>query len=183
MDMSFTDYILACFTKTGLQRLAYKNLYMGSPAWVEEPELSYTRYLDIHSGGSFAAVSETKLANENLKTVLNVLIQTEIPKVYINASSSFQTTENFVAYIEYANASLASNGKSEYFSLSDDAKTEETAQRYIDSCTQWRENNIMPYIEALGNCKYVGIPGDHLIYQQKPDEVAEAIKKFLGTLE
>lgn len=183
MDISFMDYFLAFLSKTGLQRLAYKNLYMGSPAWVEEPELSYTKYLYIHSGGSFASVSETKLANENLKTVLNMLKQTEIPKVYINASSSFQTTEDFIDYIEYANATLSANGKEDYFSLSDDAKTKEVAQRHIDSGTQWRENNIIPYIEALGNCEYVGIPGDHLIYQQKPDEVAEEIKKFLGTLE
>lgn len=183
MDISFMDYFLAFLSKTGLQRLAYKNLYMGSPAWVKEPELSYTKYLYIHSGGSFAAVSETKLANENLKTVLNMLTQTEIPKVYINSSSAIQTTEDFIDYIEYANATLSANGKEDYFSLSDDAKTKEVAQRHIDSCTQWRENNTMPYIEALGNCEYVGIPGDHLIYQQKPDEVAEEIKKFLGTLE
>lgn len=156
---------------------------MASPAWVKGSELLDRKYLDIHSGGSFAVVSETKLANENLKTVLNMLTQTEIPKVYINASSSFQTTEDFIDYIEYANATLSANGKEDYFSLSDDAKTKEVAQRHIDSGTQWRENNIMPYIEALGNCEYVGIPGDHLIYQQKPDEVAEEIKKFLGTLE
>ena len=109
---------------------------MGSPAWVKGPELSDTKYLDIHSGGSFAVVSETKLANENLKTVLNMLTQTEIPKVYINASSSFQTTEDFIDYIEYANATLSANEKEDYLSLSDDAKTKEVAQRYIDSYTQ-----------------------------------------------
>ena len=109
---------------------------MGSPAWVKGIELSDTKYLDIHSGGSFSVVSETKLANENLKTVLNMLTQTEIPKVYINASSSFQTTEDFIDYIEYANATLSANEKEDYFSLSDDAKTKEVAQRYIDSYTQ-----------------------------------------------
>ncbi|MGN0375447.1 MAG: hypothetical protein ACI4EN_08115, partial [Butyrivibrio sp.] len=64
--------------------------------------------------------------------------------------------------------------------LSDADKTEEVAQQYIDNCSKWREEHIMPYVEALGNCQYVGIPGDHLIYQHKPDEVAAAVKLFIG---
>ncbi|MGN0342139.1 MAG: hypothetical protein ACI4DO_05030 [Roseburia sp.] len=183
MDITCSDYILAGLSKTGLQRFVYDSIYIGSPAWVEEPELSYTRYLNIHSGGSFASVSETKLANRNLKLVYEMFTETEIPKLMINASSSFETEEDFVDYIEYANALLTAQGKEEYFDLSDDAKTAEVAQGYIENCAQWREEQIMPYIESLGNCQYVGIPGDHLIYQQKPDEVAAAVEKFLKTLE
>ncbi|MGN0350136.1 MAG: alpha/beta fold hydrolase [Roseburia sp.] len=183
MDITYSDYIMAGLTKTGLQRFAYDSVYMGSPAWVEEPELSYTKYLNIHSGGSFASVSETKLANENLKTVFQMLKKTEIPKLFINASSSFQTKEDFVDYIEYANALLVAQGKEEYFDLSDEAKTEEMARRYIDNSTKWCKEHIMPYVESLWNCQYMGIPGDHLIYQQKPDEVAEAVEKFLEALE
>lgn len=183
MDVSFKDYIVAAFSKTGIQRLVYKSIYMGLPAWVDEPEISYTKYLNIHGGGSFAQVSEMKLANENLKTVYEMLTPTEIPKLYISASSSFQTTEEFIEYIEYANAILTADGKEEYFSLSDDTKTKEVAQRYIESCKKWCEENTIPYMESLGNCEYVGIPGDHLIYQQKPDKVEEVVEKFLGTLE
>lgn len=184
-DMGITgmDYVMAVLSKTGLQRLAYDSLYMGAPAWVEEPEVSYIRYLNIHSGGSFAAVSETKLSNENLKFVYEHFTANDIPKMYINATSSFETKEDFVDYIEYANANLTAWGQEEYFDLSDDAKTEEVAQRYIDSSTQWREENAIPFMENVGNCQYVGIPGDHLIYQQKPDEVAEAIDVFLDGLE
>lgn len=183
MDITYSDYILAGLSKTGLQRLAYDSVYMGSPAWVEEPELSYTKYLNIHSGGSFASVSETKLANENLKAVFQMLTENDIPKLYINASSAFQTKEDFVDYIEYANALLVAQGKEKYFDLSDDAKTEEVAQRYINNSAQWRKEHIMPYVESLGNCRYMGIPGEHLIYQQKPDEVEEAVEEFLEGLE
>ncbi len=73
--------------------------------------------------------------------------------------------------------------KEEYFELSDEAKTQEVAQRYSNNSAQWREEHTMPYVESLGNCQYVGIPGDHLIYQQKPDKVSEAVEKFLETLE
>lgn len=111
-----------------------------------------------------------------------MLKKTEIPKLIINASSAFQTKEEFVDYIEYVNALLATQGKEEYFDLSDDAKTKEVAQQYIDNSAKWREEYVMPYIETLGNCQYVGIPGDHLIYQQKPEEVAKAVKNFLETL-
>ncbi|MDD6071064.1 MAG: alpha/beta hydrolase [Clostridiales bacterium] len=183
MDITCSDYILAGLSKTGLQRFVYDSIYIGPPAWVEEPEISYTRALYTHGGGSFASVSETKLANENLKFVYEMFTETDIPKVMINASSSFETEEDFVEYIEYVNALLTAQGKEEYFDLSDDAKTAEVAQRYIESGAQWCEEQTMPYVEALGNCQYVGIPGDHLIYQQKPDEVAAAVEKFLKTLE
>lgn len=73
--------------------------------------------------------------------------------------------------------------KEEYFELSDEAKTQEVAQRYSNNSAQWREEHTMPYVESLGNCQYVGIPGDYLIYQQKPDKVSEAVEKFLETLE
>lgn len=183
MEVTYLDYILSCLSKTGVQRFAYDSLYLGSPAWVDEPEISYVKYLNIHNGGSFASVSETKLANENLKFVYEMLTETEIPKLMIDAGSSFQTKQDFVDYIEYANALLAAQGKEEYFDLSDEDKTEEVAHKYIDSCTRWREEHIMPYVDSLGNCQYVGIPGDHLIYQQKPDEVAAAVDEFLKTLE
>lgn len=48
--------------------------------------------------------------------------------------------------------------------------------------TYW-ECIYLDEVEALGNCQYVGIPGDHLIYQQKPDDVAEAVEQFLEALE
>lgn len=179
MDITCFDYILAGLSKTGLQRFLYDSIYTGSPAWVSEPELSYTRSLNIHSGGSFASVSETKLANENLKFVREMITENDIPKVYVNASSSFETEADFVDYIEYANALLLAQGKEEYFDLSDDAKTAEAAQRYIENSAKWRKEHTMPYVSALGNCQYVGIPGDHLIYQQKPDEVAAVVEKFL----
>lgn len=112
-----------------------------------------------------------------------MLKKTEIPNLYINASSTFETEEDFVDYIKYANALLVAQGKKEYFDLSDDAKTKKVERRYIENSTKWREEHIMPYVEALENCQYVGIPGDHLIYQQKPDDVAEAVEQFLEALE
>lgn len=183
MNTTFWDYILAGLSKTGIQRIAYNSVYMGAPTWVKEPEVSYIKYLNIHNGGSFASISGTKQANKNLKKVYNMLVKTKIPKVYINASSAFKTKEEFVDYVEYANALLVAQGKPKYFDLSDDAKTEKVAQKYIDSCTKWRVEHIMPYVESLGNCKYEEVAGDHLIYQQKPNEVAEIVKSFLERID
>lgn len=88
-----------------------------------------------------------------------MLKKTEIPNLYINASSTFETEEDFVDYIKYANALLVAQGKKEYFDLSDDAKTKKVERRYIENSTKWREEHIMPYVEALGNCQYVGEEG------------------------
>ena len=41
------------------------------------------------------------------------------------------------------------------------------------------ERFIKNYVEKLGNCKYVNIPGDHYIYEYKPDEVEKEVQSFL----
>lgn len=182
MDITLVDYLTSCAAKTGIQRLAYNKLFIGPPPWVEEPVASYARYLNIHGSGSFACNDESRLANENLQTAYNALTKTDMPKIYINASSSFETTEDFVEYIKYANANLTAGGRKEYFNLDDSAHTEEVAKKYIASCAEWRESRVMPYIEALGNCEYIGIPGDHLIYEHKPEDVKKALNSFINSL-
>ena len=47
----------------------------------------------------------------------------------------------------------------------------------------YKERVLLPYLEKLGNCELVSLPGDHLIYEQKPDECGQIIIDFIDGLE
>ena len=69
-------------------------------------------------------------------------------------------------------------------------RTNDIPKLYI--CASWgfdtaqyeqkRQDVIYPYAERLGNCKVELLPGDHMIYEQKPDECGKMIKEFLDGL-
>lgn len=47
---------------------------------------------------------------------------------------------------------------------------DEKFQKQIDEFEKSRQDIIYPYAEKMGNCKVVLLPGDHAIYEQKPEE-------------
>lgn len=46
-----------------------------------------------------------------------------------------------------------------------------------------RNDIIYPYAEKMGNCKVVLLPGDNMIYTQKPAECGKIVKDFLDGLD
>lgn len=54
----------------------------------------------------------------------------------------------------------------------------EEDQKYIDA----RETVLKPYLEKMGSCDLVLLPGVHLIYEQRPDDCAKIIEDFLKNL-
>ena len=46
-----------------------------------------------------------------------------------------------------------------------------------------RQETIYPYAEKMGNCKVVCLGGDHMIYEQKPEECGNIIKDFIYELD
>ncbi len=45
-----------------------------------------------------------------------------------------------------------------------------------------RDERLMPYLDRLGNCRLELLPGDHMIYAQKPDECGRIIRDFIRSL-
>ena len=45
-----------------------------------------------------------------------------------------------------------------------------------------RHKALTAFLEKLGACEEVNIPGSHFIYTQKPDEVAKAIEDLLARI-
>ena len=112
--------------------------------------------------------SELMNFNSNMKTAWASISSNDIPKVYI--STNFSSVEDAKEYLMY---------------VYDEADEEEAKRRFEDEQseeqTEYRKKRS-EYIESLGNCKEINIPGSHFIYEQKPDACAEAITEFMNAL-
>ena len=53
----------------------------------------------------------------------------------------------------------------------------------LESGRDYKERILLPYFEKLGNCELVSLPGDHLIYEQKPNECGQIIRDFIDGLD
>ena len=54
---------------------------------------------------------------------------------------------------------------------------------YLEIGRDYKERVLLPYLEKLGNCELVSLSGDHLIYEQKPDECGQIIRNFIDGLD
>lgn len=67
--------------------------------------------------------------------------------------------------------------------IGDTDKDDERLQQQINELAEGRETVLYPYAEKMGNCEVVLLGGDHLIYEQKPEECGEIVKTFLDGLD
>ena len=104
-----------------------------------------------------------------------------MPKLYICASWGFETKEEIIEYHKWINRQIEING----FDMEpkDTDYDDEKIRQILDEYEKTREDIIYPYAEKMGNCKVVCLGGDHMIYEQRPDECAEIITEFLRELE
>ena len=53
----------------------------------------------------------------------------------------------------------------------------------MDLFKKTRETELQPYLDKMGNCELVLLPGIHCIYDQRPEDVANIIKDFINRIE
>jgi hypothetical protein len=177
-EMSSADPI---FNKMGLARI-YMEI-TDVKLWLSATSTDYPEYMkafDEHSAATFAQNSESECSAENMRKTSEILKPNDIPKLYIDAS--YYTKEDMVSYYGF----LYESGMTHFTT---DINPENTAE--MDRL--WEINGkaneevyerfIKSYMEKLGNCQYVNIPGDHYIYAYKTDEVEAAVRSFMEGLE
>lgn len=114
---------------------------------------------------SRSIINEMMNFNQNMRTAWSLIKEDEIPKLYV--STDFETFEDAEAFVTALY----------------DMPDPDTAQKWWDA--QQTETEIAyrekraAYLEAIGNCEVVNIPGSHFIYNQKPEEVAQVIADFV----
>lgn len=163
--------------KLGLIRLG-KSLLLKS----ELPGMNYTdeqrKYseaLSLHNRFNYALSYEEEHSNEICRTAYNEINTNNVPKVYICASWGFQTKEDVAEMLEWDRQECKFKG----------IKQPPVSEKMYDM-NIWqnaRDKELQPYIDKLGNCELILLPGIHCIYDQRPDDVADIIGDFLNRIE
>ncbi len=171
----------AILQKMGLARLTitiskYKPWFSATSSNNED----YKKAFWEHSICTAAQNSESACTKENMIKTAEILKANDIPKLYIDAA--YYTKEEMIEYYEV----LYNNGMEWLFEQDINPQNKESMDKLWDTDGKERQKNydrfIKNYVEKLGNCKYVNIPGDHYIYEYKPDEVEQEMRSFLETL-
>jgi pimeloyl-ACP methyl ester carboxylesterase len=169
------------FNKMGLARI-YMEI-TDVKLWLSATSTDYPEYMkafDEHSASTFAQNSELECSAKNMQNTAEILSPNDIPKLYIDAN--FYTKEDMISYYGF----LYASGMTHFV---EDINPENTAEmdrlwEIADKAhAESYERFIKSYIEKLGNCQYVNIPGDHYIYAYKTSEVEAVVRSFINALE
>ena len=163
--------------KLGLVRLAKSSLIksvMPGINYIDE-QRKYSEALNLHNRFNYAASYEEEHSNEICDTAYSEIKQNDVPKVYISAGLGFQTKEEVDEMIAWDKKECEFLGKKQ-------PKVSESMYD-MDMVKKYRETELEPYLEKMGNCELVLLPGIHSIYDQRPEDVANIIKDFINRIE
>lgn len=171
------NYVELAGSKIGLQRLFLHNyVYPLSNMYTKE-EAKFSDYLSYHAILGNAKLSEQKEINTNTNLAFSSIKKNTIPKVYICCSTGMRTEEELSEYVSWIQQRQKEIGLPVMETPNKDKLPE-----ILASYTQWEQTKIRPYIEKMGNTEIVYLPGDHMIFEQKPKELANIIDNFVKKL-
>lgn len=120
------------------------------------------------TGASSCYYPEIKNYGSNMETAWSSIKSNDIPKIYI--STNFATADDAKEYLTYV-----------YGEADEEEANQRFANKQSDEQVEYRQKRS-EYIEKLGNCEEINIPGSHFIYEQKPQECAAVIEDFIDCL-
>ncbi|MBQ8966214.1 alpha/beta hydrolase [Ruminococcus sp.] len=154
--------------------------------WLSDDEQKAEYAMALMTYDSRALLSESEQESLNINTAWEAIVTNGIPKIYI--STAYFTAEDIEAdgiLTDEMIDELMSDRKELKAEL---PKTQEERRQmaledYLEIGRDYKERVLLPYLEKLGNCELVSLPGDHLIYEQKPDECGQIIRNFIDGLD
>jgi pimeloyl-ACP methyl ester carboxylesterase len=179
--VDFEDKFLATLAKMGFSRYVLRDYFYHYPKNYSDEEQYLGDALYYMTMDSIAPISETAFLKQNAKDAFNGAIKTDVPKIYICASWGRQTKEDIIENFEWINEQIES-----YHIKMDKKSTDlddKTVKEILEQYEEMRENDLKPYLEKMGNCELIYLSGDHMIYEQKPDECGKIIKEFIDNLD
>ncbi|MCM1054768.1 MAG: alpha/beta hydrolase [Bacteroides sp.] len=179
--VGFGDKALAVLAKLGFSRYVLRNYNDHYPDNYTEEEQRLGDALILMTFESFAPISETEMRPANLQKAFDSIVTNDVPKLYICSSWGFETKEDIIEHNEWIKRRLEINDLNIAPSFTE--LNDEKIGAVLDEYKNAREEIIYPYAEKMGSCKVVCLGGDHMIYEQKPNECAEIIVDFLEGLE
>lgn len=179
-ELGMDDKFLALLAKLGFSRYVLREYFYHYPDNYTEEEQYLGDALTFMTLDSIAPVSEDVNLAKNAQAAFNGIVTNDIPKLYICASWGIETKDDIIEYNKWINRQIEINDldmpqrKTDY--------DDETAKEIISTYEKARNDTIYPYAEKMGNCEVVCLAGDHMIYEQKPEECGEIVKNFIDSL-
>lgn len=175
----FGDQFQTSLCKIGLSRLVLRQNNYLYPDDYSDEEQKLGDALMLITWENVNCVSENGNIAYNCKTALDDMVTNDVTKLYICATSGYDSKESVIENNIWVNEQIKRNGLDLPMRETDD----EMIKTILDACEESRQNTIYPYAEKMGNCEVVLLGGDHQIYQQKPEECGKIIKDFIDGLD
>lgn len=180
-EIGIGEKMLAFLAKCGFSRYVLRDNFYHYPDNYTEEEQLLGDALMLMTLDSIAPISEdTKLA-ENAQAAFDGIITNDVPKLYICASWGFQTKEDVIEANKWINRQIEINNMD--VELRPVEYEDEKLKQILTLYEEAREKNIYPYAEKMGNCEVICLAGDHMIYEQKPEDCGRIIKSFIDGLD
>lgn len=180
-EIGLGDRVLTLLAKIGFSRYVLRDNFYHYPDNYTEEEQLLGDALMLMTLDSIAPLSEDAKLAENGQAAFDGIITNDVPKLYICASWGIQTKEDVIESNKWINRQIEINNmdmKSRPLEYED-----ETLKKILTSYEEAREKIIYPYAEKMGNCEVVCLAGDHMIYEQKPEDCGRIIKSFVDKLD
>ncbi len=161
----------------GLGNLVVK-IMLPEKAYYSTEEQRAEHALALLTFQNSAVIAEDTMMSRNMNETWNMLVANDVPKLYICAEFGYSTKEELIA-----DGGLDRETYLKFFHLNQDTDDDTLYDRYLEFCNKIRENTLFVYANKLGNCDIVLLPGDHCIYEQKPDECSKIINDFIDKLD
>ncbi|MGN1339112.1 MAG: alpha/beta fold hydrolase [Oscillospiraceae bacterium] len=174
------DRIAAFLAKAGFSRYVLRDYFYHYPDNFSDEEQYLGDALSLMTLDSIAPVCEAGLLAEIGRGAFNGIITNDIPKLYICASWGIQTKEDLIEVNKWTNRQIEINGLD--LPLRSLEYSDDDFISIFDNYEKARADIIYPYAEKMGNCEVVCLAGDHMVYEQKPEECGKIIKDFINGL-
>lgn len=182
-SVGFGDKVLAFLAKLGFGRYVIRKYYYLYPDNFSDEEQELGDALSLITLDSIAPISEDGLIAKNAQDAFNGIVTNDIPKLYICADWGFQTKEDVIEYHKWLNRQIEKNHIDTSLRPTEYEDTDEKLQKLLNEYEKVRQDTLDPYAEKMGNCEVVCLAGDHMIFEQRPDECGEIIKNFIDELD
>ncbi len=140
-----------------------------------DEQRAYSEALNLHSRFNHALSYEEEHQNEICNTAFQAIKANDVPKAYICAGWGYQTREEIDEMLAWDKQECEFTGREQ-------PKFPESGYD-MEALQKLRDTELQPYLDKMGNCELVLLPGIHCIYDQRPEDVAEKIRDFLDRTE
>ena len=178
LDGGLIAALMPAAEKLGLAPFIIRSDYGRFLDILPEDQKEKAIYLMSRTLGASAVMNEINKVEWDCDVVWKEMQPTDMPKCYIEAMLGYRTKEDFINDGLSAESLINIYVDPSMKDAGEDAIYAEAVRLAEERRTEWAE----PYYEKLGNCEVAELPGDHVIFLDKPDACSRIITEFIDRI-